>query len=1046
MAVIRQRTTVFNKPVGVVRTDGGSQQLGNAISQAASGLQRIAYNQASSEAQKKGMEVAQAAEESRITTINPETGKPEAYTAPETFGVIAAEAYQRVVDKRYETSMNRELKLKSQEIAIKYPLDEASYNDIMSDYIAQMSENAEGKYKQFIQNTGEAWLAETGLNIKTRVQAKAREDAGNSVIDNIDELGMSLLNASANNGIFLRQGETISQSDRIIEEAVELAKDAVDAGLLDTSYINDTKEKLEAIAARGAIEQILSETIDSTERSQLEISIMSGGSNLSGLSSSVKKLMKAVKKYITPTNKNGLVAYARSSSVSYNSIEADRVAARKKIFQKEVNDLFENADTTAEMTNNIATKSMLNMMLPVGFDGATTEDYFKAATDLLNDRLKLVSNNPNNLFAIDKLKLSEKNKYIKDQRHAMLRPFAVQATLDGNVEELQLALASVKSGILNLPKKLTTNQQEFIKALNRADWYDADEDFDFVNKLLETNIDSNKKEAQDTKTKIVILEQIRNFESAASKGQQPEEDFAKIMASINNNINLFESKEIIKSKSNMETAYARGFLNQFSTNAAAKDINNLGLALRLGLSEGQPDPKFNSIIPKQIKMLASSVLNIVKTDEQIRSLASHLSALESAKSEEENKYAKEQLEIIQQTRVNSGGGNADLIEDRKRADNRVEAFGFSYSQYNSLSETQQKALIDLAVSAPSQKYLINDLNALARGDVIQGADSLLNVFTILYDYPTATDPNNAVLRDVFKQSLSGPVKQFLLDVNSIKRNSNESTQTIAATLYDRTTGPTAQAKLQSVFGESKNEEDFVMSLGIKGMNNITAQELGPVATYLALTGKNQEQITERINDIIEKEYAESKHVIDPQLNFGSMKLTRHSLEATIPNEEERNFFINDYVEANLPDGYSLYADNRKAEVSNTAAYSVFAQSQKDLDDLASEIKEKQVYLVPHETVQGVEYYTYFVDNNNELRPLYYEKEIFNGPLERTDTELTWPKFSKNSQEMNEFRSKAAEKQKQEDDALVIREEEKRRKNLLVIKQFQELSNYGDSNN
>ena len=114
MAVIRQRTTVFNKPVGVVRTDGGSQQLGNAISQAASGLQRIAYNQASSEAQKKGMEVAQAAEESRITTINPETGKPEAYTAPETFGVIAAEAYQRVVDKRYETSMNRELKLKSQ--------------------------------------------------------------------------------------------------------------------------------------------------------------------------------------------------------------------------------------------------------------------------------------------------------------------------------------------------------------------------------------------------------------------------------------------------------------------------------------------------------------------------------------------------------------------------------------------------------------------------------------------------------------------------------------------------------------------------------------------------------------------------------------------------------------------------------------------------------------------------------------------------------------------------------------------------------------------
>ena len=55
MAIVRQRTTVFNKPVGVVRSNVGAQQIGESISRAASGIQRIAFQEATQVAQKKAL-------------------------------------------------------------------------------------------------------------------------------------------------------------------------------------------------------------------------------------------------------------------------------------------------------------------------------------------------------------------------------------------------------------------------------------------------------------------------------------------------------------------------------------------------------------------------------------------------------------------------------------------------------------------------------------------------------------------------------------------------------------------------------------------------------------------------------------------------------------------------------------------------------------------------------------------------------------------------------------------------------------------------------
>jgi len=87
MAVIRERTRVFNQPVGVVRADAGSADIGRAVSNVAATFQQIAFREAAEDAQKKGIEIAEAVEEKKLRTINPETGKPEAFKAPK--GLVA---------------------------------------------------------------------------------------------------------------------------------------------------------------------------------------------------------------------------------------------------------------------------------------------------------------------------------------------------------------------------------------------------------------------------------------------------------------------------------------------------------------------------------------------------------------------------------------------------------------------------------------------------------------------------------------------------------------------------------------------------------------------------------------------------------------------------------------------------------------------------------------------------------------------------------------------------------------------------------------------
>lgn len=191
MAVIREKRQFRNQKIGVVRIDTGEAQLWNTVAQAADTLTQQAFKSAAVQAEKTGKEFAQSISESSLRTIDPSTGKPQAYQPPSNFGTIAQAAYEETLDRRYIRSVEREIQDKANETYLKYEFDPQGvekYSQVMEDYVGGMVKNSNGRFAGMVRDTGAAYIASTKFNlmqkrnlrIKEAEQVAQKEDASNA--------------------------------------------------------------------------------------------------------------------------------------------------------------------------------------------------------------------------------------------------------------------------------------------------------------------------------------------------------------------------------------------------------------------------------------------------------------------------------------------------------------------------------------------------------------------------------------------------------------------------------------------------------------------------------------------------------------------------------------------------------------------------------------------------------------------------------------------------------------------------------------------------
>ena len=945
MAVIRERTQVFNQPVGVRRVASGEQELWQTISRNAGEIADRTFAEASKQAEQRGIDTALGVQTERLTTINPESGKPEAFAAPEGFGSIATDAYQRVVNKRYESSMLQELQLKSSEMASKYEYDPSGYDRSMSQYIAAMSENAEGRYKQLIVENGEARLASEMINIKNRVRVRARANAAASISAGVDS-GADDAYAAALAGDFVTAANIAASEGANAENGTR-------AGLLRQGASDAATSKINGAAARGAVEFVHTMVNTSVERNAVDLFIRTNGARGAGLSPEVKEVLTPLLGYITRDNKEQILGHSATVAVDYNQVERDQIAiasAKAEAAQRAAvisyNDTSYAAITSARNVAVIgfAEGSTLGVN---GAVGSSTLTYDSLVADIQNQ------------FLNNSITQEQMNSAITSDRQELLRPFIIEAAADGNVVEFRAALAS---GNPDDMERLSANQVELIKSLQKSRIFVASEDTAYVQGLVASTTNQariNKDESEATNN---FINEMTDLGDEFQNTSVTQEALAAAVQRINDQVGTtLTVTEAQAEVSRLGRSAAFGVLNLFAGTATSASLNRL--AGYIDSNGEKREGMSSSEISTGNRMLNATGARDVDT------LVGKITGLRSVASLAEERRNKQQARDENMIRVATGQGDMANTADRKIADEVLRDLKVNLIDFASYDKETQETVMGVLKSTFPQTG-IDALEAMASGQEVNGSEAYLNLFTALVDDIT----NTGVLINRLSQALPAATTEFLRDVVNIRRETGRSVSEITTRLRARRDDPTAKAIASVTLGDV-SPQDFAFN--VLGDINV-ALDLKDTVEYLSLSGKSADQITNRIKEIVDTNYPEVKFIADPRVPMGSLTRSRFSLEAVFPEEEVREEFIST-VESELSalGNYSLFSDRSSAVLANQEAYAQLQQVVPDAAEQAvtvAQAAKTQVYLVPNPNVAGTAYYPYYADKNGDLVPLIHSKD------------------------------------------------------------------------
>lgn len=254
MAIIRQQTEIFNKPVRVVRAESGAAAP-EALARVAANMSDIAFQEAAVYAEEVGKKAGLARATSDIVSIDPETGEPVAYNAPKGFGTIAQRAYRDIIDRRFEESVISEMKERASYIASNSSSAE-QYKDRMADYITSMhgqAENQQGTdsyYVRFVRETGEKYLTSTYLALRKKEADAVRNKT-------IKDETISLFEFNTETTKLIASGADPSDIEARIAQGRQRVQNLYDIDAISASSYMKKMEDLNGLSSQNSNNQLL---------------------------------------------------------------------------------------------------------------------------------------------------------------------------------------------------------------------------------------------------------------------------------------------------------------------------------------------------------------------------------------------------------------------------------------------------------------------------------------------------------------------------------------------------------------------------------------------------------------------------------------------------------------------------------------------------------------------------------------------------------------------------------------------------------------------
>ena len=940
MAVIKEKRQFRTTPIGVVSSDRGTDRLYNSISAAADNVLGMAYKEGVRLAEKRGIETAQSMDEIKIRAIDPTTGKPEAMTfAPKSFGTVARDAYDRVINDRFRSSIENDIKIKGAEFSLKYENDPKSvekYSLAMSEYVSEMSKNASGIYKPFIEETGKFYLASTKLKLTEKRMNIQRAQTAAYTTERIDTLGQQAYDMAAS-------GADPEDVLKMIRKGADLAKDAEGANLFQAGSSNGVQDSLMAQAAQGTLANVLARPMTTRTRDAITLAITNGGKTIDRIPDQFKLDVAEIISLTNLNNRNDVLAFANGQIADYNASDAYTIAESARIAAQLTNVNLNQFGSALSDTFDLAAQSSN----PAVFQGALDN-----ITSSFQNQLAEIQQNFLNLDPAaqsNELLFSQQ----KNLRQQTINSVLLAAAKDGNVGQLQTAMSTGRTDILGLTEK----QQAAVSFLySNPEIYRPLEDGAFAGSILSGTQDDVAKRIAEDKVVIQLNRDISNMSANLVDGTAIEGEAIALFNSIEDNPFL-TSNQKIGLQASMRQSQGIGVANRELNGMSSTAVNAIALYVD---TKGRNDLG----LTPAMKETADKILADMVWSEDAPTVVQHINTISNRISENESANAANIKAANLIASVAAGGAGSSDKKAREAADVVISQIGGNDPQFLLKPESVSNEVYRVAINTLPES-LLTGLKSILDGQPTAGSGVLLQHYLNL---SKLIDPATGAEFSAFDQDGGLSTDQTaLLDTIALLTTNftgDKSVAEVSQTLKMASGDPQTKARLNSLF--DGNYQQWTTDL----VGDVyAASKLEPYVRYMGISGFSEAEIEKQVKFQMDKVFMKTEgYVRDPRFPEENYGRSEFALPRIIPDPEARKEFVN-IINSQLPDGYVLQTTQQRNRTLSATDFQVENAQAISLMDQA----KKQVVLVPDQMsgTENVTYIAHVVSDSGQLEPLIY---------------------------------------------------------------------------
>jgi hypothetical protein len=919
MPVIRQQRQIFNKPIGVQSFNTGAEQVGQAVSNFANNVGQIVYEEAAQQAQEGGIERAKSA-----VLFDAETGRPSMPQSPEGMGPIARRAYEQVIDRRFVDALDKDVRIKSQEIASKYK-DPVQYENMFSNYLTSLSKGADPKFSNVVMESGKYVMASTKISLADAARARARAAAADSLVANNEEAREAIFDlASAGN---------LEEAKKTIEERSTATTEGVQSELLKKGADRAVTSDLAATAITGVMQKIL-QTATQVETAALSVYISSQGA-IGGdlISEDQKESLSGFIGYVDRSNTKTILANTDAIASDYNNIRAAEASKQQAIIEAQALDFELNLGDYVHGKEYYATIKMQEAMQSPDLS------VIRGGIQVISDQTLVSLSNLSKQRRAGIIKSStEREEIAQDYRRAGLKPVIYAIAAGGNIASLKAALNTGSPEDLNM---LSAAQQEGVIALRKSEMYDDDLDRDYVQKLLT----GTKNEVRNR----IELEQFRaDLYSQASASTSDVLDGNYSAEQVGNTFNSIEdalSKGKITGEQrnslyfSLQSAVGRGMANLASKSMTSSDLLALTNYVKTNGNKTETASPY-------VVSVGQGIISVVP-ESKLNEVSQHINSIRETTANTEKKQ-REENELMQlQRSIVYGDGDKSSAKHQDAAEQIIRAAGFDPANPNSINPEFYK----VAYNVPPTS-LLNGWTSLTSGIPTKGADTLIKHYAAMSKRMLPDGRFHNTLGFNSGGAVSEKNLAMLEDILEVYQNTGEDPNTIIADIMSVRNDPKTKAAIKQELGDKTVRQHLIDRLDVS-----LAQDFDTTANVMLANGRSLSAVDKKIDDIIEVNYAEADMVVDFRSRENKDNLSRFALDV-VYNSDEKAEFVRIIDETLEPHGYRLSPPISDETGLIAVAISGFVG------------EAKQAVLVPNPNAGAGSYFVYEEKGDGSIEPIF----------------------------------------------------------------------------